>query len=76
MQPIFHWLALGLCVKANANFKFCVGREGFALDPIYQHVGIPNAYINMLVSPMQNSGVGGIAQRQLPTLGILCHSGI
>ena len=25
----------------------------------------------MLVSPMQNSGVGGIAQRQSPTPGIL-----
>ena len=23
-QPIFHWLALGFCVRANANFKFCV----------------------------------------------------
>ena len=26
---------------------------------------------NMLVSPTQNSGVGGIAQRQPPTPGIL-----
>ena len=42
-QPIFHWLALGLCVRTNANFKFCVGGEGFALAPRYQHVGIPNA---------------------------------
>ena len=24
-QPIFHWLALGFCVRANAKFKFCVG---------------------------------------------------
>ena len=30
----------------------------------------------MLVSPTQNSGVGGIAQRQPPTPGILCRSGI
>ena len=42
-QPIFHWLALGLCVRANTNFKFCFGGEGFALAPRYQHVGIPNA---------------------------------
>ena len=31
---------------------------------------------NMLVSPMQNSGVGGIAQRQPPTPGILRSGGI
>ena len=31
---------------------------------------------NMLVSPTQNAGVGGIAQRQLPTPGILRRSGI
>ena len=31
---------------------------------------------NMLVSPTQNSGVGGIAQRQPPTPGILRCSGI
>ena len=31
---------------------------------------------NMLVSPTQNSGVGGIAQHQTPTPGILRHSGI
>ena len=31
---------------------------------------------NMLVSPMQNSGVGGIGQRQPPTPGILRRSGI
>ena len=29
-QPIFHWLVLGLCVRANANFKFCVWGEGLA----------------------------------------------
>ena len=46
-QPIFHWLALGLCVRANANFKFCVRGKGFALAPRYQHVlasgVLPNA---------------------------------
>ena len=31
---------------------------------------------NMLVSPTQNSGVGGTAQRQPPTPGILRRSGI
>ena len=31
---------------------------------------------NMLVSPMQNSGVGGIAQRQPPTPDILRSGGI
>ena len=27
-QPIFHWLALGFCVRANADFKFCVRGDG------------------------------------------------
>ena len=31
---------------------------------------------NMLVSPMQNSCVGGIAQRERPTRGVLHCSGI
>ena len=31
---------------------------------------------NLLVSPTQNSGIGGIAQRQPPTPGILRRSGI
>ena len=44
------------CVGGNANFTFCVGSK------------IPTCwYTNMLVSPTQNSGVGGIAQRQPPT---------
>ena len=48
-------------VGANANFRFGVG---------FLASGNTNFHIldtNMLVSPTQNAGVGGIAQRQLPT---------
>ena len=66
--PIFHWLASGFGVGANANFRFGIGSLAS---------GNANFHIldtNMLVSPTQKSGVGGIAQRQPPTPGIL-HSG-
>ena len=68
--PIFHWLALGFGVRANANSRFGVGvlASGNANFQILD--------TNMLVSPMQNSGVGGIAQRQPPTPDILRSGGI
>ena len=68
--PIFHWLASGFGVGANANFRFGVGSLAS---------GNANFHIldtNMLVSPTQKSGVGGIAQRQPPTPGILRSGGI
>ena len=68
--PIFHWLASGFGVRANANFRFGVGSLAS---------GNANFHIldtNMLVSPMQNSGVGGIAQCQPLTPGILRSGGI
>ena len=67
---IFHWLASGFGVGANTNFRFGVGSLAS---------GNANFHIldtNMLVSPMQNPGVGGIAQRQAPTPGILRSGGI
>ena len=60
----------GFGVGANANFRFGVG----SLTS-----GNANFHIldtNMVVSPMQNSGVGGIAQHQPPTPGILISGGI
>ena len=68
--PIFHWLASGFGVEANANFRFAVG--GLASDDAIFHI----LDTNMLVSPTQNSGVRGIAQRQPPTPVILHRSGI
>ena len=68
--PIFHWLASGFGVGANANFRFGVGSLAS---------GNANFHIldtNMLVSTTQKSGVGGIAQRQPPTPGILRSGGI
>ena len=68
--PIFHWLASGFGVGANANFRFGVGSLAS---------GNANFHIldtNMLVSPTQKSGVGGIAQHQPPTPGILRSGGI
>ena len=55
--PIFHWLASGVGVGANANFKFGVGENANFSIFRYQH-GIPNA---------KKSGVGGLSQRQGPT---------
>ena len=68
--PISHLLALGFGVGANANFRFGVGglASGNAIFLILD--------TNMLVSPTQNSGVGGIAQRQPPKPGILRSGGI
>ena len=58
--PICHWLALGFGV-----WRLASGNANFhILDT------------NMLVSPTQNAGVGGIAQRQPPTPGILRSGGI
>ena len=60
---IFHWLASGVGVGSNTNYS--------------RHQGLRWLQdTNMLVSPMQNSGVGGIAQRQPPTPGMLRRSGI
>ena len=68
--PIFHWLASGFGVGANAKFRFGVG--GLASGNANFHI----LDTNMLVSPTQKSGVGGIAQRQSPTQGILRSGGI
>ena len=62
---IFHWLASGFGVGANANFRFGVG--SLALGNANFHI----LDTNMLVSPIQNSGVGGIAQRQPPVFCVL-----
>ena len=55
-QPIFHLLALGFCVGGNASFRFCVGEMQI----------LAFSDTNMLVSPTQNSGVGGLSQSQGP----------
>ena len=68
--PIFHLLASGFGVGANANFRFGVG--GLASGNTNSHI----LDTNMLVFPTQNSGVGGITQRQPPTPGILRSGGI
>ena len=62
-RPILHLLALGVRVRGNANFRVQVGSTG-VIDT------------NILVSPTQNSRVGGIAQREPPTQGVLRCSGI
>ena len=42
-QPIFHLLALGFCVGANANSRVGVGGNTNFSVFRYQHVGIGNA---------------------------------
>ena len=54
MPPIFHWLASGFGVGANANFRF--GVRSLASGNANFHI----LDTNMLVSPMQNSGVGAL----------------
>ena len=61
--PIFHWMASGVGVGSNANYS---RRQGLRW---LQDT-------NMLVSPTQNSEVGGTAQRQPPTPDILRSGGI
>ena len=56
--------------RGKANSRFGVG--GLASGNANFHI----LDTNMLVSPTQNSGVGGIAQRQPPTPGILRSGGI
>ena len=68
--PIFPGLASGFGVGANANFSF--GVEGLVSGNANFHI----LDTNMLVSPTQSSVVGGIAQRQPPTHGILRSGGI
>ena len=45
------------CVGGNTNFMFCVGETQI----------LAFSDTNMLVSPTQNSGVGGLSQSQGPT---------
>ena len=60
----------GVGVGENAYLRFGVGENSnFS-------VKVTLKYTNMLVSPTQKSGVGGIAQRQPPTPGILRSGGI
>ena len=75
--PIFHWLASGVCVGANANFGFGIGglASGNAKKLRQLTQNIPTCwYILRWVT--QKSGVGCIAQRQPPTPGILRSGGI
>ena len=61
---------VGVGVGANANLKFCVGAKANLKGLRWLQD------TNMLVSPTQKFGVGGIAQPQRPTPGILRCSGI
>ena len=45
-RPIFHLVALGVCVEGNANFSVCVGGTANLSVFRYQHVGIPNAKLS------------------------------
>ena len=63
-------MASGFGVGDNANFRF--GVRGLASGNANFHI----LDTNMLVSPTQNAGVGGIALRQPPTPGILRSGGI
>ena len=62
-RPIFHLFALGVCAGGNTNFSVRIGG---------------NAYLAfyMLVSPTQNSCIGGIAQRDGQTRVFSRRSGI
>ena len=55
--PIFHLLALGVGVGGNANFSVHIG--------VMQILAFLDT--NILVSPTQNCGVGGLSQREDPT---------
>ena len=67
-HPIFHWLALGFCVGGNANFTFLRRGQTQILCFVSGETRIlAFSDTNMLVSPAQNSGVGGLSQRQGPT---------
>ena len=66
LQPLYHWLAFGFCVGGNANLYFALG--------VTQILAFLNA--NILVSPTQNCGVGGLSQCQDPMQMALPHSGI
>ena len=69
-QPVFHWLALGFCVRANANFKFCV--EGDANLRVCVGSKIPTCWYlqrKILAS-------GALPNTNPTTPGILRHSGI
>ena len=66
----YTWPTPAFCVGANANFRF--GAGGLASGNANFHI----SDTNMLVSPTQNSGIGGIAQRQPPMPGILRSGGI
>ena len=61
MRPIFHMLVLGVCVGGNANFSVRIGGNANFSVFRYQHVCISNAKFR----------VGGIAQREFPTRGVL-----
>ena len=59
MQLLFHWRALGIRIKGNANFRFGVGGEANFSIFRYQQTW--------------NRGVGGLSQE--PTRMVLHHSG-
>ena len=70
------WPTPVFCVGTQRNLYSTYWRRGLASGKT-QILALGNAkYTNMLVSPTQNSGVGGITQRQPPTPGILRRSGI
>ena len=61
MPPIFHLLALGVCVGGNANFGVLVGGNA---DFRYQHVGIPNTKLWRCGSkPMQGTNANGFTSQ-------------
>ena len=65
MQPIFHRLALGFCVRGNKNFRFDVrGKANFRIFR-YQHVGIGNARLWHWVSrPTAGPNANGFASQR------------
>ena len=83
----YRWPTPEFCVGTQCNLYSTDWRRGLALG-LTQILGLAsrglasgnaNSHIldtNMLVSPTQKSGVGGTAQRQPPTPGILRSGGI
>ena len=49
-QPIFHWLALGFCVRANANFMFCVRSDANLVFILWQKTENFLDFLSTLIS--------------------------
>ena len=64
MPPIFHLLALGVAVGGNANYGMRIGgNANFSISVGGTQI-LAFLDTNMLVSPRQNCGVGGLSQRE------------